>query len=186
MTIAAIHPGPAGRPFRGQPPQPTWVLSQLADGVAARPELWSAVAHHHEACRRPVRLAATDVYEIWVIGWMPDQGLELHDHGSSYGLLQVVEGALFETVLTDHGLEEQVLDTGRRRFLPSGTIHAVKGHREPATSVHVYSPPLTRMTHYAAGGRRLETQLIAPVAPVLPSSVVPQVLHPAGPQPTRV
>lgn len=156
------------------------MLSQLADGVAARPELWSAVAHHQEAQRRPVRLAATDTYEIWVIGWMPDQGLDLHDHGRSYGLLHVVEGTLLETVQTEDGPRKQVLGTGRRRFLPSGTIHAVRGHREPATSVHLYSPPLTRMTHYAADGRRLATDLIAPAPPALPTSVIPQVLHPAG------
>ena len=181
MTIATIHPGRAGSALPGLlPPQPPWLLSQLADGVAARPELWSAVAHHHEAHRRPIRLAATDSYEIWVIGWMPEQGLELHDHGRSYGLVHVLEGALRETVFSDGGLQEQILRRGRRRYLPPGTIHAVQGHGEPATSVHLYSPPLTRMTRYTGDGRPLETDVIAPVPPALPSSAIPQVLHPAG------
>ena len=185
MTIAQIYPAqlhpapvrPAVRAQRGS--QPTWVMSELAEGVAGRPELWSALAHHDRTARRPVRLVATESYEIWVIGWMPEQGLDLHDHGRSYGLVRVLEGTLLETVLTGEGPRPQLLEAGRRRFLPTSTVHAVKGFGGPATSVHVYSPPLTSMTHYTAEGERIGTEVITPVPAALPAAALAHVLHPA-------
>jgi Cysteine dioxygenase type I len=46
-------------------------------------------------------LLATDRYEAWVIGWMPGQRVELHDHCSSAGALAVVDGRLIELVHVD-------------------------------------------------------------------------------------
>ena len=44
---------------------------------------------------------------------------------------------------------ERALVAGQLRDLPLGTIHDVVNRAvEPATSIHVYSPPLTTMTYY--------------------------------------
>lgn len=91
-----------------------------------------------------------------------------------------IDCILLETVLTDPGPRSQVLEAGRRRFLPTSTIHAIKGLGGPATSLHLYSPLLRTMTHYSPDGGRIGSEVVTPVAPVLPSSALPDVLHPAG------
>jgi mannose-6-phosphate isomerase-like protein (cupin superfamily) len=101
--------------------------------------------------RRYYRALATDAYEAWVICWPSGGSLDLHDHGGSAGAFSVVSGELDEATI-DHG------DTVVRRYGPGDTtgfgasrIHAVANRGSaPATSVHVYSPPLGSMIYYEA------------------------------------
>src|SRR5215510_5265752 len=94
-------------------PLPAAVLADIVSGLAAARDLWGAVVCHDPGGRRPVRLLATEAYEVWVIGWTTGQRVELHDHGRSAGALLVVEGTLVEVLPQPGGLAvEHVLEPG--------------------------------------------------------------------------
>lgn len=155
-------------------------LADIAVGLACAEPLWRAVARHDESERHPVRLLATDAYEVWVIGWSPSQGLDLHDHGESAGVVVVVEGELVERTAIDGRVEDDVLAPGRIRFLPPGLVHAVAGGGDgPATSIHVYSPPLERMTRFDDDLRPLGVDVVDDETPVLPPAAAAPLLHPS-------
>lgn len=123
-------------------------LTDIATGIARAQAWWRQHAHHDPASRRPVRLLATDAYEVWVIGWTAGQGVELHDHGDSAGALVVVEGELAELALDvdDGSLRRTALRPGSVHELPVGLVHDIVATTAAnTTSIHVYSPPLTSM-----------------------------------------
>jgi predicted metal-dependent enzyme (double-stranded beta helix superfamily) len=125
------------------------LLHDIAAGIAQAVTLWRPLVVHDQEERRPVRLLATDRYEVWVIGWMPGQRAALHDHGAAAGALAVVEGELTEDALTSGGLRRDRLGAGELLDLPAGIVHEVSNTSDaPATSIHVYSPPLRTMTRY--------------------------------------
>ena len=125
------------------------LLVDIAAGLAAAVPLWQQVVVHDAVERRPVRLLATDRYEVWVIGWLPGQRAELHDHGDAVGVVAVVEGVLTEDVLEHRGLRRDELHVGELLDLPARIVHEISNSSDaPATSIHVYSPPLRTMTRY--------------------------------------
>ena len=139
------------------------LLVDIAAGFAAAVPLWQQVAVHDANERQPVRLLATDRYEVWVIGWLPGQRAELHDHGDAVGVVAVVDGVLTEEVLEHGRLRREDLHAGELLDLPERIVHEISNTSDaPATSIHVYSPPLRTMTRYAR----------ATLAPVL-TEIVP-------------
>ena len=51
---------------------------------------------------------------------------------------------------------------------------------EPATSIHVYSPPLTSMTFYdGPGGAAVRSSIVSPEPAVLDAAEVARALHPS-------
>lgn len=125
------------------------LLVDIATGIARATTLWQAVVCHDERRRRPVRLLATERYEVWVIGWTQGQGVPLHDHGDAAAVVTVVEGTLVEQEVAGRDLRTRVLPARDTVVLAAGSIHEVRNrHAQPATSIHVYSPPLTSMTRY--------------------------------------
>lgn len=80
-----------------------------------------------------------------------------------------------------HGTELVSLPAGAVRSVPPGQVHDVLNlHDEVATSIHVYSPPLTSMTFYdPADGQAIRTDLIEPEVPALSASASATALHPS-------
>jgi hypothetical protein len=125
------------------------VLGEIAANLAARQAAWEVRSGYVPTARCYERVLLTATHEAWVICWPAGTELELHDHGNSSGAFSVVAGHLDETTMVNG-------DTVVRRLLPGATahfgpsyVHAVanRGDR-PATSVHVYSPPLEFMDFY--------------------------------------
>lgn len=147
-TPTAAPPGDGADsdiPAPGQP-LPAGLLADIAAGIAAAPESWRHLVRHDPDGRQPVRLLATEAYEVWVIGWTPGQGVRPHDHGGSSAALVVTDGELLEVDLLAN---RRRLAPGNVLRLGPGIVHDVVNHSNaPATSVHVYSPPLTEMTYY--------------------------------------
>jgi predicted metal-dependent enzyme (double-stranded beta helix superfamily) len=167
-------------------PLPAHVLADIAAGIAAATPLWSEAVRHDPDGRQPVRLIATERYEVWVIGWTIGQSVRVHDHGDSAGAFVVTDGELTE-VLPDGrgGRVERALATGRRRDLPVGLVHDVVNRKPaPATSIHVYSPPITHMTFYDDTFTRIETETVPPEHPLLGAAAATRALHPVGPRPS--
>jgi hypothetical protein len=92
--------------------------------------------------------------QIWLLSWLPAQGTDLHDHGSSAGAFAVAGGTLTERVVAGRPGEpvrEAVTDlaAGRVRSFGSHYVHqVVNSLPEPAVSVHVYAPALRWMNTY--------------------------------------
>ena len=126
---------------------------------------------------------ATAEYEVWVIGWTSGQGVELHDHGDSAGALVVTEGELVDLVADRRTgrLLRTTVTAGDVVPLPVGRVHEIlNAGPRPATSIHVYSPPLTAMTAYDP--MSLQPTITTPVRheePALPVAASSLLLHPS-------
>jgi hypothetical protein len=130
-------------------------LLGVARELATEHERWLALVEHRPEERWFTRVAADDDLDVWLIGWDSFQGVELHDHGGSVGVLYVVDGTLQETsaVRSGHGrLTEQTLPAGTARSFGGDHVHrVVNPTARPATSLHLYSPPLAVMEFYRPG-----------------------------------
>jgi len=194
---ATVPPAPISRPAGGrhplgrQPaaatlapaadPLPDHVLADIAAGIATATPLWEGLARHDPDGRKPVRLIATDRYEVWVIGWTTGQNVRMHDHGDSAGAVVVTAGRLTEVLPDGHGGRvERTLAAGRLRHLAVGMVHdVVNRDLEPATSIHVYSPPLTHMTYYDDACTPVEAEAVPAERPMLGPATAARALHPA-------
>jgi quercetin dioxygenase-like cupin family protein len=159
-------------------PLPTSLIADIAAGVAQVPEAWRDLVCHDPDGRRPVRLMATEAYEVWVIGWTTGQGVRPHDHGGSSAAVFVAEGELTEVTLLGN---RRQLVPGSVHQLGPGAVHDVINTSDaPATSVHVYSPPLSTMTYYdPVSWQPEETVRVAHETAVLSSGRGSRLLHPA-------
>ena len=177
------HASSSSAPRGGDVPLEPSFLAELVAGLAAVEELWRPHVVHDADHRGSVRLVATAAYEVWLLGWTPGQGVELHDHGGSSAALQVVEGELLEVRWESTGRpSHHRLPTGAGRVVPSGIVHDVLNVKaQPATSIHAYSPPLSSMTYYdPISGEATRTEPVTPEPAAISGPTIAQALHPAG------
>ena len=141
-AMRALHPSSSGS--IGQD-----VLATLAARLADLADPWDLGAETAPTERRFARLLSSSAVEAWLICWPQGSNLELHDHGPSAGAFAVVSGALDETFVGPSGPRTRRVRPGQVLSFGLGHVHDV-ANRDclAATSVHVYSPPLTTMTFY--------------------------------------
>jgi predicted metal-dependent enzyme (double-stranded beta helix superfamily) len=137
-------------------------LAATATRLAGATDLWEGLVDYDPVSRYYARLALTREYEAWLLTWVPGQGTDWHDHGGSAGAFTVVRGALTEehaVLQTDESARvasTRVLGAGSVRPFGTRHIHRVTNTSlEPAVSIHVYAPALTRMNGYVREGDRL-------------------------------
>ena len=125
-------------------------LSALTRSIAAQPELWQPLVRFQESGRWWTRLDGPPDVDVWLLTWLPSQGTELHDHGSSAAAFTIVAGTLTEIRPRSTGeLVPSAFPTDRTQTVEPGDLHDVLNTgTEPAVSIHAYSPPLTRMTYW--------------------------------------
>ncbi len=130
-------------------------LATLTSSVAGRDDLWLPVVRRDFEHRWYIRLHWSRHVEVWLLGWQPGQDTSFHDHGGSSGAFVVTDGSLVER----YGSVERWAGGGRRRvhrpgapcaFGPGYVHNLGNASSRVATSVHVYSPPLSTMTYYRA------------------------------------
>ena len=132
-----------------QHPRTVAEFAGLARSIAADRARWAPQVRYDATTRWYARLQTGPGYEVWLLSWLPGQSSGLHDHGSSCGVLTVLEGTLHERALTAQG-EARALVPGRQRVFAPGYVHeVVNDSLEGAVSLHVYFPGLTEMTPYA-------------------------------------
>jgi quercetin dioxygenase-like cupin family protein len=125
------------------------VLEAIAAGLAEVSPPWDLRPGEADDERHYERILATPSYEAWSIYWPPGTMLDLHDHGDSAGAFAVVDGALDETSISEVGPLERRLRRGDVASFGAGQVHGVaNGSARAATSVHVYSPPISSMNYY--------------------------------------
>ncbi len=134
------------------------LLVDIATGLATAQDMWRPMAEHPGPERHSARLLATDEYEAWLLGWLPGHRVDLHDHGNSAAAVVVVAGELVE-LRPLRSRSVRTLTVAEPVTVPVGEVHDILNLGVgPATSIHVYSPPLTEMTFYDdSGTRRLHT-----------------------------
>jgi hypothetical protein len=136
-------------------------LVEIARAVAEAEPYWRPLVRHDPVARWFLRLGATARVETWLLGWTQGQRTELHDHGGSAGAVYVVDGTLTEDSIDEAGEPLQSLpwQAGSAHCFGAGHVHALRNLApEAATSIHVYSPPLSSMTYY----RRERAGLLIP------------------------
>jgi predicted metal-dependent enzyme (double-stranded beta helix superfamily) len=148
-------------------------LRQVADELAARPDLWRALVRHDADERIYVRLHRDHHLDVWLICWMGSQETGLHDHDVSSGAVRVVDGRLGEDrlVLGRAGFDTVEYAPGEGFSFDASRIHDVRHTgAEPSVSLHVYSPPLWRMGYYETGADGLLARRSASYAEELQAS----------------
>jgi predicted metal-dependent enzyme (double-stranded beta helix superfamily) len=195
-TIAALPTLTRGSPTEsprprppGAPPSPTGntplpscasesalsfdALTAIASGLA-----WAQEPVHGEAddpSARSTLLIATALYDVWLIAWPAGSSIGPHDHGGARSVLQVVEGELIET------FSKEPEGPSRIRILRKGDatrgeppfLHELENHSDAeATSLHVYSPPLSDLTLFPrlSGEQEGRTVAVAGRSPLASSA----------------
>ncbi|GAB3647849.1 cysteine dioxygenase [Glycomyces tarimensis] len=95
-------------------------------------------------------------HEAWLLGWLPGQGTELHDHGGldrpAAAAATVVSGRLAEYTVRPGAfptLERADLAPGDVTTVSDRTVHAMRNDTDrTAVSLHVYAPALDAMRTY--------------------------------------
>lgn len=127
-------------------------LRATLESWAARDDL-APLAIHDPDERTPVLLHRDDDVEIYLIGWMPGHDTGFHDHDHSAAAIAVLEGEIAEERLALTGAVERALGKGEVVTIAREAIHRVRhSGTGPATTLHVYSPPLQRVGTYEVAG----------------------------------
>ena len=151
---------PAGRDLNADE------LTDLAAALGRERRLWKHLVRHEPDERVFVELYRDARVDVWLICWLNHQDTGFHDHDLSSGAVFVSDGTLAENRLetTADGLRESITarDAGTVFHFDAARIHRMHhAGGGPATSIHVYSPALWRMGHYAFDeGGHLERQSI--------------------------
>jgi predicted metal-dependent enzyme (double-stranded beta helix superfamily) len=140
-------PRPRGRDL--QAPELERFVRELAD----RPELWIELVRHDASQRVYEELLSDEHLTAWLICWMDDHDTGFHDHDVSAGAVAVVGGRVREERLRIGGEPStRSFAAGEAFHFAPSDIHRVRHEgRDPAVTLHVYSPPLARMGAYAIG-----------------------------------
>jgi selenocysteine lyase/cysteine desulfurase len=131
-------------------------LARLLRGLdALRLEASEVSGLFSDAGYTRLHLAGDERYEVLLMGWKPGQQSPIHDHAASVCGARVLLGTASETAFafTPSGH----LRAEGTRPVPAGSvfasqdaeIHLIANYEAgPLCTLHVYSPPLRRMTQY--------------------------------------
>ncbi|WP_241253258.1 cysteine dioxygenase family protein [Streptomyces sp. W1SF4] len=125
----------------------------LARSIAEDRASWEHLVRYDATTRWYHRLRTGPGYEVWLLSWVPGQGSGLHDHGSSSGILTVLDGRLTEH--TPRGRLTHAAGS-QRVFAPGYAHEVVNDTLDGAVSLHVYFPGLTEMPMHSCSPARQE------------------------------
>ncbi|MFD3808830.1 cysteine dioxygenase [Streptomyces sp. NPDC058619] len=125
----------------------------LARSIAGDRASWEHLVRYDATTRWYHRLRTGPGYEVWLLSWVPGQGSGPHDHGSSSGVMTVLDGEL-----TEHNARGRLsLGAGSQRvFAPSYAHEVVNDTLDGAVSLHVYFPGLSEMPMHSCSPARPE------------------------------
>ena len=141
MTVQAVH-----RPDDA-------ALRALVREVADDRSRWQGLVRHDPDQRHFELLHRDAEVELWVVSWMPGHDTGFHDHDVSAAAITVVEGAVRDQRLAvGRANVERRYEAGECFTVRPSDIHRVQHDGpEPSVTIHVYSPPLSRMGQYEIG-----------------------------------
>ncbi len=130
---------------------------EVACAIVTEESLWREHVRHDQASRFYAQLYRDPALDVWLICWMDRQDTGYHDHDRSSGAVCVADGVLLEDFFQRDGdgwIREKTNrhEVGGSFHFDASYIHGVRHVGTGATSIHVYSPALWRMGHYAHDG----------------------------------
>lgn len=112
---------------------------RVALEYAADRERWRDLLRYDPDQRFYTQIGGDADEEVWLMGWLPGQHTDLHDHAQSAGAFTIVSGRLSETVARRSVTQLHVLTAGQSRVFGPGYVHQVRNEGpDPAISIHVY------------------------------------------------
>lgn len=104
-------------------------------------------------------LYADDKVDVVLIEWPPGVQSAPHDHGTSHGMIRVLEGAVFCDNFSKKTKRFQTRLIGRAGDMLYETpdiVHVMGNHSKEkwARAVHIYTPPLKMKTYRESELRR--------------------------------
>lgn len=147
-----------GWPFPESIPRDLEDWKEVADRFAKSNVAWSQLARHVTFSSQGyarVLLANDGRWNLWLLGWLPEQASPIHGHGRTAGVTRVLTGELSETIYRIEK-DRALVSSGRRAARESqviveahGLIHKVQNRgQESALSLHLYAPPLQDLVLY--------------------------------------
>lgn len=130
-------------------------LIEMASCLALVAESCWAPFERHASARTGFRILATQAYDVWLLSWPDDTEISPHHHGDSEVAFAVVSGVLEETRWQCGRPESRAVRRGECVAVGRGVVHEVRAEGGEAISVHVYSPPLSRMEFFDDQGERI-------------------------------
>jgi predicted metal-dependent enzyme (double-stranded beta helix superfamily) len=128
-------------------------LVRLVRHVAERRELWAPYLDMTATMRTYAALHRDASVDVWAIFWLPENDTGWHDHDTSSGAVQVVEGALEEHALLVARPERRTRHGAGASFsFGPSHIHRLTCAEPRAVSIHAYSPALWRLGQYSVDG----------------------------------
>jgi rhodanese-related sulfurtransferase/mannose-6-phosphate isomerase-like protein (cupin superfamily) len=127
-------------------------LVEIACGLALAANSWARDLGRRSSFRTGRRILATESYDVWLLRWPVGTPVRPHHHGDSDAAFAVAAGVLKETRWEEGRRVERFLDQGHSATVPRGVVHDVEAAGREAVSVHVYSPPLSRMAFFDPRG----------------------------------
>lgn len=119
--------------------------------AVSRLQLWHELVRYDPDDRWWMPLYTAHNFEVTLQTWDRAEASDWHDHGGSSGAFAVTAGGLLERYRATDGATvlERRITMGKVAAFGPGHVHDVaQCTGEPATSLHAYSPPLTRLTYY--------------------------------------
>ena len=126
------------------------IAAAIARTITVTSDRWPRRPAEHPTDRTGVRVLTTEQYDVWLLRWLTGTGVTPHDHGESMGAFCVVRGSLLEVRWEHGGRTARTIDPTQTLTIGRGIVHDVIGAADGSLSVHVYSPPLSRMNFYDA------------------------------------
>ena len=128
-------------------------LERFTAHLAASPERWAHLVRHDHDARVYEQIWDDEQANAWLICWSEDQDTGFHDHDESAAAITVVSGRVREERLAiGSAPPTREIGPGETFAIPPVAIHRVlHAGEEPAVTIHVYSPPLTRTGAYRIG-----------------------------------
>jgi hypothetical protein len=138
----------AGRTEKTTAPLAFGALRSIAAGVA-RTQAPLPPDDDDSGAPRSLRLLATDLYDVWLVTWPPGSDRAFHGHGPVRSVLHVMDGELLE-IFSDDGdaaaVGSRLLRPGDSFCATPSFVHDLANQSDAeATTLHVYSPPLSEM-----------------------------------------
>lgn len=154
--VAPVRPPALPPDSTHVPPVSLETLADIAAGLGRARDLWASLLDVGSSARGGIRLVATDAYEAWLLAWPPGSSVDPHDHGESHGAFAVVDGELIEVRWAGSARHSRWVGARELVTFGVGIVHdVVATGRDPALSIHVYSPPLVEMRFFSDDARRV-------------------------------
>jgi len=102
----------------------------------------------------------SDNLEVIVMHWKEGTFCDIHNHGKSFGIAQVLSGAMRNEIFDAQYrlMEEQVFCTGAFIYVPRDVFHRMGNlyQLKNSTTIHFYTPPIHHMEVVDLANNRIQ------------------------------